>query len=165
MLETLGLAFVVFLGTVAGAFIGKYTPEEQTLARPYLLFLQKFLLVVFVLFVLVLLSSSYVLFGLGIILGYLLAFVLEDAFYLGILFVLTFVSFERYLLFVSVLEFIYGFPYGVFQPSQLKKLLYLGGLFFLPFLLYFVPGTLAISFFLGVVAGGFMKRLLMRKEK
>ncbi|MEK6937290.1 MAG: hypothetical protein AABW58_04425 [Nanoarchaeota archaeon] len=156
---------VAFLGIFVGILIAKFTREEIRNNRNYLLILGKIIIGILIL-VVIMFSKNLSLLFIGVLLGFLSAYVLSEFLFLGLVLGISFFLKKDISLITSSLVFMYALVYGsLIRLSTLSfsRILILFVMFFLPFSIFLVDGVLLIDLVIGFVAGGLSNYLIGNK--
>ena len=145
------MVIIAFLGLIAGYILSKFTKEEIKVGRRYFIWLKKVILFILAIALIYNVWGDYwVLIG-GVVLGFIIAFVINLYFFLGLALFSSFSISNNFVLLVAALVFMFGLAFG----SLIKKLNILGEvlLFALPFILIFFSNV-NVNLFLAISAGG-----------
>ncbi len=156
---------MAFLGIFVGILISKFTREEIRNNRNYLLALSKIIISILIL-VVIIFSRNFTLLFIGVLLGFLSAYVLSEFLFLGLVLGISFFLKKDISLVTSSLVFMYALVYGsMIRLSTLNfsKILILFIMFFLPFSIFLIDGVLMVDLVIGFVAGGLSNYLIGNK--
>ncbi len=154
------IAFLVFLGLIAGRILKSFAKEEIKPGKRYFKLFEKFILIILV-FVFAYFNLN--LFGFfGLIIGFIASsFFQVIYFYLGLGLFFSFFASKEYNLLTASLIFIYGLFYGTLKIDNIKKILFNFAIFSIPFLLFFIKDFILEynSLFFGIVIGALINTI------
>lgn len=159
------IPIMAFFGIFVGIFIAKFTREEIRNNRNYLLVLSKIIIAILIL-VVIIFAKNFSLLFIGVLLGFLSAYVLSEFLFLGLVLGISFFLKKDISLITSSLVFMYALVYGsLLRLSTLSfsKILILFIMFFLPFSVFLLEGVLLLDLVIGFVAGGLSNYLIGNK--
>ena len=161
MNETI-IPIVAFLGIFVGILIAKYTREEIRNNRKYLFLLGKTITAILI-FVVLIYSKNFPLLFIGVLIGYLSAYVLSEFLFLGLQLGLGLFLQKEISLISSFLVFMYSLVYGsLIRTNNLSfmKIFILFVMFFLPFSLFLFNSVLMTDVIIGFISGGLTRYIL-----
>ncbi len=156
---------LAFLGIFVGILIAKFTREEIRNNRNYLLILSKIIIGILI-FTVIIFSKNFSLLFIGVLLGFLSAYVVSEFLFLGLALGISLFLKKDISLATSSLVFMYALVYGsLLRISTLNfsKILILFIMFFLPFSVFLLDGVLLLDLVIGFVAGGLSNYLIGNK--
>ncbi len=152
---------VVFLGFLASLIIKHYTKDEHASSLTFFKILQKIIVGILTLITLFLVKENYILFGVGVIIGFFLTFV-DEYLFIGLLLVTTLK--QEMIILTASISFIYGLPYAFVNTWSSKKVIFIAVVFSIPFLLLFLPDMSVNVLIVGLIAGRFVN-LMIKKTR
>ena len=159
------IPIVAFLGIFIGILIAKFTREEIRNNRNYLLILSKIIIAILIFTVIIFVKNFSLLF-IGVLLGFLSAYVLSEFLFLGLQLGISLFFQKDITLVTSFLVFMYSLVYGsLLRVTSLNftRILILFIMFFLPLSMFFLDKFLMIDLIIGFTAGGLSNYLIGNK--
>ena len=156
---------LAFFGIFIGILMAKFTREEIRSNRHYLLVLSKIIIGILI-FTVIVFTKDYSLLFIGVLLGFLSAYILSEFLFLGLELGVSLFLQKDILLVASFLVFMYSLLYGsLLRITKLNfsRMLILFIMFFLPFSMFVFQKVLMVDLIIGFIAGGLSNYLIGNK--
>lgn len=159
------IPIIAFFGIFVGILIGKFTREEIRNNRTYLIVLGKIIIAILI-FTIILFTKNYGLLFIGVLIGFLSAYILSEFLFLGLQLGINLFLYKDVTLVTSFLVFMYTLIYGSLLRAtkiSFSKILILFIMFFLPFSMFILQKIFMVDLVIGFVAGGLSNYLIGNK--
>lgn len=148
---------IAFSGFLIGLLLRKLIKEEIKPGKKYFLIIEKAVLLAIIIILLSLTKDYFHLF-IGVITGFILAFILTRYLFLGLSTTIS-LFLNNITLLITSLIFIYGIPYTALKSRKILINL----IFFLPLLILLIPNHFIFTDYLIGISSGALFNYLIRK--